>query len=75
MIFVPGLLLIRYKCEAFVPGGEEEVPTFPSGDICTGWWLHPVQILSFALGAKILGTNERSAQGQMSDSLVVCGRF
>jgi hypothetical protein len=32
---------------------------------------HPVQMPSFVLGAKIPGTNEKPAQGQLSDSLLV----
>jgi hypothetical protein len=77
----------RYKCEAstFVPsrattvqmwgictrwgGRDPDAPLW--GHICTGWWLQPVQIPSFVLGAKILDTNENSAQGQMSDFVVV----
>jgi hypothetical protein len=69
--FVPSGTTTRNKCEAFVPGGEEEaLPrpcewTFVLGGVSYRYKC------SHLYQAKIPGTNEESTQGQMPDSLVM----
>jgi hypothetical protein len=41
------------------------------GVFCTGRWFQLVQMPSFVPGSKIPSTNEKSGQGQMSNSLVL----
>jgi hypothetical protein len=72
--FIPDGDSNRYKCEVFVPSGLEETPTHPCEETFVsggGFNRYKCPHLYRGGGAIIPGTNEKSDQRQMSDSLVV----